>query len=401
MFLPTYVVKALQLLEQNGYIAVVVGGAVRDFLLGKEPSDYDISTSATPNETIKVFSDYYVLDFGKKHGTITVFLDHHQLEITTFRIESGYEDFRHPNKTQFVRSLEQDLQRRDFTINALCFNRELIDLVNGQKDLEHKIIRAIGHPEERFNEDPLRIMRGLRFAANLGFTIEEKTHQAIINLMPLISRVSKERIHDEMNRFLMGEASPNIFSKYGKTLMNVISPTIAFDFPTIIKRISVSKGLYAKIAAIYLDLSLEQAKRELKSLKYSNDEINKITMFWEASRINWHRENYFLRKLLSIYAYEDLTNMLDFYQNTSLKPLNEQDEVEIQKRLKTIIENEPCLNITDLAINGKQLIALGIPHGKKINLILHQLLDEIMQEKLTNDEQTLLKRALGLYQERS
>ena len=275
MFLPAYVVKALQLLEQNGYIAVVVGGAVRDFLLGKEPSDYDISTSATPNEILKVFSDYYVLEFGKKHGTITVFLDHHQLEITTFRIESGYEDFRHPNKTQFVRSLEQDLQRRDFTINALCFNRELIDLVNGQKDLEQKIIRAIGHPEERFYEDPLRIMRGLRFAANLGFTIEEKTHQAIINLMPLIARVSKERIHDEMNRFLMGEASQDIFSKYGKTLMNVISPTIAFDFSAVIKRISVSKGLYAKIAAIFLDLSLEQAKRELKSLKYSNDEIKK------------------------------------------------------------------------------------------------------------------------------
>ena len=124
-------------------------------------------------------------------------------------------------------------------------------------------------------------------------------------------------------------------------------------------------------------------------------------MFWEASRTNWHHHNYFLRKLLSKYAYEDLSNMLEFYQNTSLKPLNKQDEEDIKKRLNMIMENHPCLNISDLAINGNQLIALGIPQGKKINLILHQLLDETMQDKLCNDEQTLLKRALGLYQERS
>ncbi|MGD9605470.1 MAG: CCA tRNA nucleotidyltransferase [Bacilli bacterium] len=400
MILPSYVLKALNLLEQSGFIAVVVGGAVRDFLLGKEPYDYDISTSATPDEIMTVFTHYYLLDFGKKHGTITVFLDHHQLEITTFRVESGYEDFRHPNKTQFVRNLKQDINRRDFTINAICFNKDYIDFVGGMQDLKLGIIRAIGNPQDRFYEDPLRIMRGLRFASTFGFIMEEETKQAIIKYMPLISRVSKERIRDEFNRFLSGEKCVSVFLEYGEKLMAIISPTIVFDYEAIIKRLEVVKGLHVKIASIFLDLAKDQIKKELKSLKYSNNDIKIILMFCDAKNISWSTDRYFLSQLLSKFAYQDVLTMLAFYQSITDHNLTKEQEQIILNNLNDLNLNNHCFHLADLAIDGNQLLQLGIPQGKKINVILYKLLDEIMQGKLANDEQTLLQRALVIYQER-
>ena len=400
MQLPSYVLKALHLLEQNGFQAVVVGGAVRDFWLGKEPGDYDISTSATPDETVKVFMDYFVLDFGRKHGTITVFLDHHMLEITTFRVESGYDDFRHPNQTEFVRNLERDVSRRDFTINAICFNQQYFDFVNGMEDLKNGIIRAIGNPRDRFLEDPLRMMRGLRFASVLGFSIEEKTRQALIDLLPLILQVSKERIRDELNRFLMGNDCSVIFSEYGEKLLSIISPTIAFDYPAIIRRLEVAKGLYAKIAAIFLDSSYESLKNELKSLKYSNDDQKKVFMFWEAQHLAWKADRYFLAKLLSQYSFADVVAMIEFEQSlpsTSISPLVAKEMIEILSDLNL---HHHCFKIADLAIKGQHLMQLGIPQGKRMKMILSKLLDEIMQGILVNEEAVLLARAKALYQER-
>lgn len=400
MNLPAYVIKALNLLEQNHFIAVVVGGAVRDYLLGIEPTDYDISTSATPDEVITIFSHFYVLDFGKKHGTITVFLDHHQIEITTFRVESGYEDFRHPNKTQFVRSLEQDVLRRDFTINAICFYQDYIDLVGGRSDLNKKIIRAIGNPQERFYEDPLRIMRALRFASTLGFEIEQKTKQAIFNLTHIVRMVSIERIREEFNRLLLGKFSSLVFLEYGNQLMAIISPTIDFDFVQINKRLPLVNGLSAKLAAIFFELSKEEMKKELKSLKYSKEEIKKVMKYWEADRLVFPIDRYHLGKLLGQYESKDLHEMIDFAQTKNNSLYKSVHYLETKILLDQLIETDHCFHVSDLAIDGNDLIELGIKNGKKINLILNQMLDEILQGKLENKKEALKKHALFWYQER-
>src|SRR5690606_29463892 len=165
--------------------------------LGKTPSDYDLSTNATPEEIKQVFANYFTIDTGIKHGTVTVMIDHKLLEITTYREEEGYIDFRRPSKVTFIKNIKSDLARRDFTINAICFNRKFLDLHNGINDLENKIIKAIGKPEERFTEDPLRILRALRFASTLDFEIEKATKNAVLKYFPLLKKVSKERINVE------------------------------------------------------------------------------------------------------------------------------------------------------------------------------------------------------------
>ena len=199
--------KAIFMLEKAGFKAFAVGGCVRDFLLGKKPTDFDITASALPEETKAVFKNEPVIETGIKHGTVTVLMEGEPLEITTFRIDKNYSDNRHPKEVLFTRSLSEDLSRRDFTINALAFsqNTGIIDLFGGVSDLEHGIIRTVGNPDKRFGEDALRIMRALRFAAVLGFEIEEKTALSIKKNCALLKNISAERVFLELSKLLCGK----------------------------------------------------------------------------------------------------------------------------------------------------------------------------------------------------
>ena len=216
MNVPSFAEKAIDILEAGGFEAYFVGGCVRNSLLDIEISDFDITTSAKPDEVVSLFSDFRVIETGVKHGTVTVFINSQPLEITTFRSESGYSDHRRPDKVLFSENLESDLMRRDFTINALAYNKKtgIIDLFGGKNDIKNKIIRTVGDATERFNEDALRILRALRFASVLGFSIEEKTALAIKEDLKLLSFVSKERIFGELKKLILGQNAEEVLKEY-------------------------------------------------------------------------------------------------------------------------------------------------------------------------------------------
>ena len=206
MYLPDNVKKAISMLESEGFEAYAVGGCVRDSLLGKIPTDYDVTTSALPEETKQVFKNEHVIETGIKHGTVTVLIEHQPIEITTFRIDKDYSDNRHPEKVEFTRSLKEDLARRDFTVNALAYSEKtgIIDVFGGISDLEHGIIRTVGDADTRFSEDALRIMRALRFSSVLGVEIEEKTALSLHKNRGLLNNISEERLSSELNKLLCG-----------------------------------------------------------------------------------------------------------------------------------------------------------------------------------------------------
>ncbi|NLM62187.1 MAG: polya polymerase [Clostridiales bacterium] len=223
MILPDYVQYAIEALEKRGYDAYVVGGCVRDSLMGRQPHDWDITTNAIPDRIREVFSGHpQVLD-GLKHGTVTVIFDHKPVEITTYRIDGNYSDGRRPDSIAFTSDLTEDLARRDFTVNACAYGREgLIDPFGGAEDIEARLIRAVGDPECRFSEDALRILRAMRFASELSFSIESKTKEAMLRCMPLLKKISQERIKEELSRTLMGNNVQNVLDEFRDILLFLI-----------------------------------------------------------------------------------------------------------------------------------------------------------------------------------
>ena len=232
--LPTNVLLAISMLEKAGYEAFAVGGAVRDSLLGKEASDFDITTSAFPHETKKVFEGFNVIETGIKHGTVTVIFDGEPLEITTYRIDGEYADNRHPSEVTFTKNVEDDLARRDFTINAMAFNpvRGLVDPFGGAEDLKNGIIRTVGDGEKRFSEDALRILRCIRFASVLGFNIEEKTAVNAKKMVSLLDNVSAERIFVELKKLICGKNAGRILLEFPEIITKIVpelQPSLGFD----------------------------------------------------------------------------------------------------------------------------------------------------------------------------
>ena len=205
--IPQYAKKSLEILEKNGFEAYIVGGCVRDFLMNKTPHDFDITTNARPQDTKKCFDGYRLITNGEKHGTIAVVIDGEVVEITTYRIDGSYSDSRHPESVTFSKNLSEDLSRRDFTVNAMALdkNGEIVDLFGGRSDIENKIIRTVGNPSDRFEEDALRIMRALRFASLLGFEIDPETSEQIHKKAYLLKNISIERIRDEFMKLVCGE----------------------------------------------------------------------------------------------------------------------------------------------------------------------------------------------------
>lgn len=388
MKLPKAVQLALQLLEEAGYEAVVVGGAVRDYLLGKEASDYDISTNARPEEVKEVFKDYHTLDIGIKHGTVTVFIKGRRIEITTYRSEKDYEDFRHPKEVVFEKSLEADLERRDFTVNAICYNRGLIDKVGGIADLEAGLIRAIGDPVLRFKEDPLRILRALRFAATLDFRIEAGTKAGIFREKELLRKVSNERINLEFSKLLLGSSAPSVLSEY-EAVIRVFLPELPADYRNLFFAFREFSELTSRIAALLWGMDPLQAEAALKRLKYSKREVGRVVFLLENKDLTIKADEIEIGKLLKDTELGDLRKLVEMQKAFSVS----QAETDRLERILSILYNldpNKCLRLKDLAVSGRDLLAMGYPEGAGIRILLDELLDLVIEGKLDNEKEELL-----------
>lgn len=438
MILSNSAKKLISLIEQNGFEAYAVGGCVRDFLLGKGCEDFDITTGATPFELEKILESNGIkyIETGLKHGTITAIVDGDSFEVTTFRTDGEYFDSRHPQKVSFVRDLESDLSRRDFTVNAMAYNddRGIVDLFDGEKDLKNKIIRTVGEPDKRFCEDALRIMRAIRFASVLGFDIEEKTKQSIFDNMELLKNVSGERLFAELNKLLLGDYAYNVLMEY-RDVIAVIIPEIkdSFDFPQHSKwhRYDVwehicytvkntPKDNIIRLTMLFHDIgkpfckttdeqgsdhfyghpqvSAELAEKVLKRFNVSNEIYNSVTALVRYHDIKLRPDKKLLRRWLSKLGYDLMKKLMVvkrsdmLSQNVELTYSELQELDDIDELMNEIVLNAEPFSVKDLKVNGYDLMALGIK-GKEIGDTLDELIRLVIDEKIDNNKSDLLKYA--------
>lgn len=374
--IPKEIKIALDMLTQNHYEAYIVGGAVRDYLLKQNPSDYDITTSATPEEIMKIFQGYQMLDQGLKHGTVMVIINHKMVEITTFRIDEDYLDNRHPSKVTFTRSLREDLARRDFTINALAYHHEVIDYFHGQEDLQNKLIRAVGDPNQRFTEDALRILRAIRFSCQLNFDIEEKTKAAIFAHKALLANISVERIVLELNKMLM-HYTKRMAPFY--EIFKVFIPDLTEELlHKNLRYLEKSENNLVVRLALFLN-DVKNIDMILKRLKYPLSTQKAVQIILNNKNTTLVNEKIAWKKLLKMMRYDDIINLIQFKKA--------QGEI-VDDDLLTQAKDE-CYQIKDLAINGYDLMALGIPN-KSRNVVFNHILDLIIEEKLENNKDKII-----------
>lgn len=425
--------EILTLLEEKGYKSYLVGGCLRDSLLNKESHDVDISTQALPDEILEVFKDYKTVDIGKKFGTIKVIYYDFEYEITTMRKESSYNDKRHPDKVDFTKDIVEDLKRRDFTINAMAKRKgEIIDPFDGQADLKKKIIRAVGDPVARINEDLLRSLRAVRFATSLDFQIEENLKKAIKNKASSINEISKERIREEINKILLSNKPSR-----GIRLLDELG-LLEFIFPEVFRTKGFNQhstfhkddvynhslnvldktkaNLNIRMAALYHDVgkidtffldengegrffghqkvSENLLRERLKILKYSNKFIEDTTIL-----VRRHMDNSntytkkSVRKLLRNLGEENLLNLFDL-QKADVLSTTFDDTSNIDLGLKILEEvknDEIPKNRSEIAINGKDLILLGYKEGKDLGNKLKEIENLIYDEKLKNNKDDIIK----------
>ena len=431
--LPAGVYRALSMLEDAGYEAFIVGGCVRDALRGITPKDYDITTSALPEETKSVFRDYRVIETGIQHGTVTVMMEGMPLEITTYRTEGTYSDNRHPDSVSFTASLREDVARRDFTMNAIAYSpaRGLIDHFGGAEDIRGGIIRCVGDPDTRFREDALRMMRGIRFASALGFAIEEKTAAAIRENKERISAVSAERIRVELTKLLCGANVKNVLMDWWDVLGVVIPeilPMHGFDQRTPYHiydvwehtAVAVSETppvTHLRLSALLHDIgkppsfftdekgvghfyghpavSEKMAEEILARLKYDNVTRRRVvTLVREHDRIIEPTETAVKRALFRLTP-EVFFNLLIIKRADNLaQSPNYRDRLATYDRIESmaqdILERNECISVATLAVNGGDLIAIGMKPGKEIGEMLSLLLEQVIRGDLANDRDELL-----------
>ncbi len=431
--LPAGVARALSMMENAGYEAFIVGGCVRDALMGIPPKDYDITTSALPEETKAVFREYRVIETGIQHGTVTVMMEGMPLEITTYRTEGTYSDNRHPDSVSFTTSLREDVARRDFTMNAIAYSptRGLIDHFGGEADIRAGIIRCVGDPDTRFREDALRMMRGIRFASVLGFRIEENTAAAIRGNKERIPTVSAERIRVELTKLLCGVNVKNVLMDWWDVLGVVIpeilpmhnfdqkTPYHIYDVwehtavavsetpPVTHLRLSAFLHDIGKPSSFFTDekgighfyghpaVSAEMAEKILARLKYDNvTRCRVITLVKEHDRIIEPTETA-VKRALSRLTPEVFFNLLAIKRADNLaQSPNYRDRLEtyeaIEAMAQDILEKNECISVAALAVNGNDLIALGMKPGKEIGEMLSHLLEQVIRGKLENEQEELL-----------
>ena len=432
--IPQYVQNVITGIHNNGYEAYVVGGSVRDILMEKEPKDWDIASNARPEEIKKIFE--MTVDTGIKHGTVTVIIDNNHVEVTTYRKESCYSDNRRPDSVEFISEIEQDLSRRDFTINAIAYNPILgfKDYNNGREDIKKRIIRCVGSPDNRFKEDALRMIRAVRFAAQLDFKIEKLTYEAIKNNSYLIERLAIERVREELNKILISGnviKGINLLSDTG--LLNLILPELeeckglsqdnphhdynVFDH--ILNSIAnIKPQLYLRLTMLLHDLgkprtktidkkgighfynhevvSSEMAKSILERLKYDNIIKKKVGILvrWHDYRVSMDEAS--VRKAINKIG-PDLFEDYLLVRNADIKAQSERymDEklehlLHVKEIYRIIIDSKQPITQKDLNINGNDLINLGINEGKNIKFTLEYLMKKVLEDPGLNDKELLI-----------
>lgn len=442
MELPKGLKAVISRLENNGFEAYIVGGCVRDTLMGRVPDDYDVTSSALPEQTAEIFSDCRLLSYGAKHGTVTVMYDGMPIEITTFRREGEYTDSRRPSVVYFDATLEQDLSRRDFTCNAMAYSPErgLVDIFGGRDDINKGIIRAVGVAEDRFSEDALRILRALRFASVLDFEIEKNTALAAVKCGPLLNNISGERICTELFKLLCGKGFARVIREHTAVLENVIGGIMQMkDYDqnnhnhihtllehTLIVAENVPPMPYIRLAALLHDIgkpesctrddngvshfyghhekSVVHAEKLLDRLKCDNLTRKRVVDLIRYHDVRFEPNEKTILRWLNNVGEEMLADIFTLQKADILaqnpKYLFRMDKVEeCQLIMQKAVKEKKCCSVGMLAINGTDLMNMGVPQGNAIGKMLHRLLDEVVEGQIENDRDKLIARAENMLNE--
>lgn len=439
--LPGDVKKIIQTLQEAGYEAYAVGGCVRDSLLGRIPSDWDITTSAEPAEVKRLFRRTF--DTGIQHGTVTVLFDKTGYEVTTYRIDGRYEDGRHPAEVTFTPNLEEDLKRRDFTVNAMAYNDEagLIDCFGGAEDLEKGVIRCVGEPAERFHEDALRIMRAVRFAAQLDARIEESTATAIRKLAPTLTRISAERIQVELVKLLISDHPEKMRDLYALGITAVILPEFdrimeteqnnphhcySVGEHTIHTLMNVENSKVLRLTMLFHDfgkaetrttdekgidhfyghpqISTKMAGKIMRRLKFDTDTMNRVCRLVEKHDVSVEPTPKAVRHAASGMGTElfplflqvkkaDTLGQSDYLRREKLDRIQKVEQI-----YRDILQREECLSLKQLALNGRDLIALGVQPGQEMGDLLESMLQMVLDDPARNDRAFLTEYIKKLHQ---
>ena len=433
MFLPESVLLCIRTLEHAGFEAYAVGGCVRDSLLGLTPHDYDLCTNATPKDTARLFSQYTLVRSGEKHGTIGVVIGQEVFEITTFRTEGGYQDSRHPDWVRFVSHIEEDLSRRDFTVNAMAYNptRGYVDPFGGQQDLQNHILRTVGDPEARFSEDALRILRGVRFAVRFALTPEIKTLRAMKAQAPLMDNLARERVFEELCKLLPLVTLQDL-ETYIPILAQVLPPlvhcvgflqrtphhrydvfthtahVVAATPPTLPLRWAALLHDCGKPISFYMDengrghfkghasISAQLAEELLIQLKAPTALRERVVFLIAHHMTPLEPDKRLLRRWLGKYGEQTLFELLTLQEADFHGKGTDEEGPQFQllrELLQEILSEDACLTIRDLAINGNDLQNLGFVPGPQMGQCLQTLLQQVQDELLPNDRNALLAAA--------
>lgn len=441
--LPEKVHRIIETLTAAGYEAYAVGGCIRDSILGRIPNDWDITTSAKPEETKSLFPR--TVDTGIRHGTVTVLMDREGFEVTTYRIDGVYEDGRHPREVTFTASLEEDLRRRDFTINAMAYNEQtgLVDIFGGMQDMEQGVIRCVGRAEERFTEDALRMLRAVRFSAQLGYEIEKETKEAIRKLAPNLKQISAERIQVELVKLVTSDhpdylrtacetgITRQVFPEFDLCMetpqnnphhcysvgehilhaMTEVEPDKVLRLGMLFHDIGKPQTLTVDEEGIthnkgHADVGEQMTRQILRRLKFDNDTIQKVTKIVRyhdqetgatpggvRRAVNRIGEDIF--RMLFAVKRADILAQSDYLREEKLKKL-----AYIRELYDEICRKQECMSLKDLAVTGTDLIALGVPPGREIGQLLNELLEIVLEDPGKNTREELLRICESLQKNR-
>lgn len=432
---PKEVKRIIEKLNNSGFEGFIVGGCVRDCIMNKTPHDWDICTNAKPDEIESCFADHKTLDVGKKHGTIGVVISGKLYEITTYRIDGEYLDNRRPKSVEFTSDIKNDLSRRDFTINAMAFNeiKGLVDPFGGQQDIADRLIKCVGNATDRFNEDSLRILRGLRFASRFDFEIEKETSTAIHNCKELLNNVAYERIRVELMGIICGKSAEKILNDY-RDVIAVIIPEITpcFDFEQktphhcldVYRHIARSVGNIESDPLLRLTMllhdigkpnacttdengrnhfkghpkiSAEIAAGILKRLRFSNAIITDCLMLIEYHDVRFKGNKKTVKRVAGKIGIDNTKRLLKIQYADTMAQSEYNREQKLndiktaQAHINEIIKDSECFSLKQLAVNGYDLKSLGFPDGKLIGDILNDLYEKVIGDELPNDKEILLK----------
>lgn len=434
---PKQVNMVLKALEDHGFEAFIVGGCVRDAIMGIAPKDYDVTTSALPEEIKEVFKDFHVIETGIKHGTVTVMVDNEPIEITTYRIDENYVDNRHPENVRFTRSLKEDMARRDFTMNAIAYNPAcgLVDYYGGLEDIRRGVIRAVGEADKRFEEDALRIMRALRFSSVTGFAIEEATAEAALRHKDFLNNISAERIQVELVKLLCGKDARRVMMEF-TDILAVILPELlemkgfdqcnAYHIYDVLEHTAVAventpAEPVLRLSALLHDTGKPEtffqdctgvghfyghnlaskriAEDLLERLKFDNDTKEKVLLLVEKHDMQIKAEETAIKRALNKLGEENFRNLIALARadNKAQNPIISKRQEHFDKLLaiaEEIILKEECFSLKALAVNGRDLMEIGFKPGPELGKALENLLEAVISGEIENKKEELLKKAI-------